>query len=338
MGNADILEKEAHGLLHGEQWQPTQLSSNNVLRVPIDGTLEALKTRHQAFLRRIDERGFLPQDAFTQFKKIAYCRSGDSPNRPFVVFELMTDQGKLSTYPQRKLMKMAGMVRHLAINAMRKTPPPGCDAAWVEQYVAGHVGVEKGSHRQFSYVPLLTVGHGHGDQLIRRVLITCPAANVAWLNHLASQLNGERLAPENQCEFEEGKIPRLLRISGDAVTRCYTHASKIWHSVTPVILPGHDDHKRAKTRKLIQRALTDSGIVEPCEFEWSAVSRFPKSFSAHKTDRRKQPAGYLRPDHLLSQTAVHLTLRFQETKPAGPLILGAGRHYGFGIMANALSE
>jgi hypothetical protein len=27
------------------------------------------------------------------------------------------------------------------------------------------------------------------------------------------------------------------------------------------------------------------GIDQPCEFEWSAFSRFPKSLSAHKYDR-----------------------------------------------------
>ena len=32
----------------------------------------------------------------------------------------------------------------------------------------------------------------------------------------------------------------------------------------------------------------------------------------HKYGRDKRPAGYIRPDHLLSQTAVHLKLRFND--------------------------
>jgi CRISPR-associated protein Csb2 len=101
-----------------------------------------------------------------------------------------------------------------------------------------------------------------------------------------------------------------------------------------VILPGHDDHKPAKTRKLIEKALAQSGIEQPCDFEWSAFSRFPKSYSAHKYDTSGKPAGYIRPNHLLSQTAVHLTLRFKNgIKVPGPLAIGAGRHCGLGIFA-----
>lgn len=117
----------------------------------------------------------------------------------------------------------------------------------------------------------------------------------------------------------------------------HTRPSQIWHSVTPVILPGHDDHKPAKTRKPIERALIDSGIVNPCEYEWGAVSRFRKSYSAHKHDRHKRPTGYLRPDYLLSQTVVHLTPRFSDAEVSGPIVIGAGRHYGFGLMLQVSS-
>jgi len=116
--------------------------------------------------------------------------------------------------------------------------------------------------------------------------------------------------------------------------RFYTERANTWASVTPVILPGHDDHRPEKTRKLIERALAQSGIEQPCEFEWSAFSRFPKSLSARKYDKNKKLTGYVRPDYLNSQTAVHLTLRFREnvTVP-GPLVIGAGRHIGLGLMA-----
>jgi CRISPR-associated protein Csb2 len=101
--------------------------------------------------------------------------------------------------------------------------------------------------------------------------------------------------------------------------------------VVPVILPGHDDRSGVKTRKLIERALEQSGVSGRCEFEWSAFSRFRKSLSAHKYGRDKRPAGYLRPDHLLTMTAVHLTLKFPFAVP-GPMAIGAGRHCGFGVM------
>ncbi|MBA2113808.1 type I-G CRISPR-associated protein Csb2 [Bremerella alba] len=221
---------------------------------------------------------------------------------------------------------------------MKQSSPYGCDEQWGERYVAGHAGKSKSQHRQFSYIPMPSIGHKHGDRFIRRALITAPAGDEQWLRHLAERLQGELLKPEKACEFEEGQIPRLLKIPGDSVTRCFTRASNVWHSVTPAILPGHDDHITSKTQRLIEKALADFGIVQPYQYKWNTVSRFPKSFSAHKTDRNKRPAGYLRLDHLLSQTAVHLTLRFQDSEPFGPLIIGGGRYYGFGLMANVFSD
>lgn len=80
------------------------------------------------------------------------------------------------------------------------------------------------------------------------------------------------------------------------------------------------------------------GIEQPWEFEWSAFSRFPKSFSAHRYDRDGRPTRYVRPDHLVSQTAVHVTLRFKDgLKMPGPIAIGAGRHCGFGLFAAAES-
>ena len=137
--------------------------------------------------------------------------------------------------------------------------------------------------------------------------------------------------------YGEQGPPTIVRIYRDIVGRRYTAAANRWASVTPVILPGHDDRKPAKTRKLIKTALAQSLIDQTCEFEWSPFSRFPKSLSAHKYDKRgpeKSRTGYLRPTHLETQTAVHLTLQFNDdAKVPGPLIIGAGRHCGFGLMA-----
>jgi len=120
----------------------------------------------------------------------------------------------------------------------------------------------------------------------------------------------------------------------DNIARLYTQPANAWASVTPVILPGHDDKKPAKTRKLIEKALAQAGIEQSCQFEWSAFSRFPKSLSAHKYDKQKRPIGYIRPKHLQTQTAVHLTLRFNDdVKVPGPIAIGAGRHCGLGLFA-----
>jgi len=165
-------------------------------------------------------------------------------------------------------------------------------------------------------------------------MIVAPLGDDAWLDHVARHLAGRMLEPVCGDEFAGRAPPLLVPVRHDNMARMYTQPANAWASVTPVILPGHDDHKSEKTRKLIEKALAQSGIEQPCEFEWSASSRFPKSLSAHKYDRDGRLTGYIRPDHLQTQTAVHLTLRFKnDLRVPGPLAIGAGRHCGLGVFA-----
>ena len=267
------------------------------------------------------------------FEQVLYTSSERLIGRPAIVFELQNDDDSFFRYRQDRLIHLAGMVRCLAIKAMGKSPPQGVAGDWVESYVAGHVLNANTEHRQFSYIPLPSIGHAHTDPSIRRVMIVAPLGDDTLLTHLARRLEGERLKPTPQTNLEHP--PTLARVQNDKVARFYTTYANQWASVTPVILPGHDDHKPDKTRKLIEKALQQSGIDQSCEFEWSAFSHFTKSLSAHKYDRHKRPTGYIRPDHLLNQTAVHLKLRFNDgLKIPGPLSIGSGRHCGLGLMAS----
>jgi len=217
---------------------------------------------------------------------------------------------------------------------MRASSPEdiGNPTDWVRSYVAGHRDAESTEHRQLSYLPLPSIGRPHTDPSVRRVMIAAPLGDDRFLLHLARLLSGQKLIPTDRTRLDDP--PTLVRVHRDNVADCYIQPATTWASVTPVILPGHDDHKPDKTRKLIEKALQQSGIDQPCEFEWSAFSHSPQSLSAHKYGRDKRPAGYIRPDHLLSQTAVHLKLRFSDgVKVPGPLAIGAGRHCGLGLFA-----
>lgn len=317
-----------------EKWEVAKGGGTSVLRCPVFGSLNALMERYSAFLDRLADNTFNPVSPLTAYQAVPYRRSSDPVGQPVECFELRNADDSYCTYPQQKLIHIAGMVRHLAKEAMQQSSPIGVSEDWVERYVVGHRDSNNGNHHQFSYLPLPSIGHMHVDQAVRRVIIAASVGDDMWLEHLAARLSGRQLKPENHNEFGPKGAPYLARIAGDNVTRCYTRAARVWHSVTPVILPGHDDHKPAKTRRLIERALDNAGITQQCEYEWSPQSRFRKSYSAHKYDRHKKATGYLRPDHLASQTAVHLTLRFLNSEPSGPIALGAGRHCGFGLMTN----
>lgn len=241
------------------------------------------------------------------------------------------------------MIHLAGMVRHLAIEQMLnpKFLPDGVSKDWVNEYIAGHGHSEK-PHQQLSYVPLPSIGHEHADPAIRRILIVAPYGDEKLLENLAKRLAGQQLVPEIGNEFKGHDAPLLVPIRTDNVTRNYTATASTWHSFTPVILDGHVKGTGNSTdhHSWIAKALSRAGIEQPCDFQWSPFSRFRKSFSAHKYDKDKRPQGFLRPKHLLSQTAVHLTIRFHDGTPSktpvavpGPLLIGAGRHCGLGLFA-----
>lgn len=331
-GNAELLTDSQVAQLIGERWEPASDRSGTPLRVPIAGTLEALIRRHTAFLNRLSDDGFRPVPPLTVFQTVNYRRTTDPIERPCTVFQLVSPDGSPFSYPQDKLIHIRGMVRHLAIEAMMREQPRGVPEDWVNNYVRGKARPGEDNHRQFSYIPLPSIGMDHTDPSIRRVMITAPPGDEAWLKFLENRLLGQQLVPDPEFCTLLKNPPILTRPLSRSGYDRYVQTAKEWASVTPVILPGHDDHSPAKTRKLIEKALAQSGVNVPCEYEWRAISWFPKSLPAYKYDRHKRPIGYFRPSHLVNLTAVHLRLTF-ETDISGPLVIGAGRHCGLGLMA-----
>lgn len=333
VADAAVISNKQGLALEGERWLPTR-GQGTPLRVTLKGTVEDLVRRHDDFLRRISPDGFRPVPSLRAYQTQAYRCIGAPVQLPYRVFELRDADGARFRYPAKRLIHIAGMVRHVAITAMRLSPPPGCGEEWVDTFVAGHMREVVKEHRQISYIPIQSIGHLHTDPGVRRILIAAPPGEFAWLNHLARQLAGQMLEPVYGNEFNAAENPLLIPIRYDSVIGFYVRPSNVWASTTPVILPGHDDHKPAKTRKLIEKALAQSGLEQECDFEWSTFPRFRKMLSAHKYDRSGKPTGYIRPDHLITNTAVHLTLRFKNgTRLPGPLTIGAGRHCGLGIFA-----
>ncbi len=317
--------------IKGTRWtpRPQVLPSADALRVPRAGSLSDLHYAYSKNVCRIidftERRGTIRPKIFD---RVVYTNSARPLGRPCQLFSLRTTTGELSREPQAKLMHVAGMVRHAAIAAMRACPPPGAPdpAKWIETSAAGHRNGND-NHHQFSYVPLPSIGHPHADCDIRRVMIVAPFDQESNLRHLAQQLNGWRFEREGG-----GEAPILEQIRDDNVTRQYTDRSATWATVTPIILPGHDDHKPAKTKKLLDTALRQSGVEQPCEFTWSSMPNFRHSLPAFKHDRQGRHIGYFRPNHLDKFTLVHARLTFTTPVP-GPMIIGAGRHCGFGVCA-----
>jgi len=341
-GDGRILEDDQVGQLDGVRWypKPGTMREDGLLRVPRKattargGSMTDLRSAHQSALNRIEHGKPLRTVEKPQvFDRVFYASTERPIGRPHVVFALRDERDESYCYPHAKLIHIAGMARCASIKAMAEFPPYGIENApgWVESFVAGHRSEGQNDHRQFSYVPLPSIGHEHADAMIRRLMITAPFGCEAELRHLAAQLDGEQLRPEGGAAG-----PVLDMIGHDGVTRQYLGPSKVWASVTPIILPGHDDHKPGKTIKLIERALAQSAIEQRCQFTWGTLPYFNNCLTASKYDRNGRRIGCFRPDHLNGLTAVHIRISF-ERPVAGPLTIGAGRHCGLGTLA-ALNE
>ncbi|MEX0641972.1 MAG: type I-U CRISPR-associated protein Csb2, partial [Pirellulales bacterium] len=226
-GNATVRTDMEMADLQGDVWRPALSVTDTELRTPIGGTLHALIIKHQAFLDRIsrDARGnesFNPVPPLTAFRVVGYRRPNDPVRCPSVVFALRGDDGSFFGYPQDKLIHIAGMVRHLAMEAMTKSRPESVADDWVERYVAGHARSNVAEHRQLSYLPLPSIGHRHTDQAVRRVMIVAPMGDDQLLSHLARMLAGQQLKPTAQTKLAHP--PTLVRVREDTVARCYTGA------------------------------------------------------------------------------------------------------------------
>ena len=83
------------------------------------------------------------------YEQVFYAGAERPLGRPYAVFELRNDDGTRFRYPQERLVHIAGMVRHLAIELMSVSPPKivGKSDEWVRSYIAGHCGDESKQHR-----------------------------------------------------------------------------------------------------------------------------------------------------------------------------------------------
>lgn len=174
---------------------------------------------------------------------------------------------------------------------------------------------------QIACLPLPTVGHLHADGLIRRVMLRVPDAEI--LHRLTWALDGWEL------RADESPVALLSLIEErDTVVAQFTRASQWWETATPVVLPGYDrlGERKHKTEKLIGRALAQSGFeLAQVRDVWYQMA--PWRLHGHRAGAY-QVAEYMR------YPQYHVRLCFQDPVK-GPVVLGAGRYFGLGLMAHS---
>jgi CRISPR-associated protein Csb2 len=362
-----LSSSEADGL-EGERWEPAAPGGVAHLRVPTPGTFDALVTRYAAFLGRLGKQGFVPVPPLTAFAVVGYRRPTDTASRPFVAFELRTPDFERSRPfdPTRYACAVAGMVRNALADFAKKMQPFGWTDEDINTFIHGHTPDGNGpahgpaATRRFAYLPVPSLERrGDGKVVvtaIRRVLVVGPPGSdreVAWARVLA----GHELTPlDNTPRAALRLIDRpLAALLTDPNLKPYVGTAQVWSTVTPVVLPGHDEasprtverrarmaadeaarqrireQAAARTEKLLRRAFEQAGmppeLVRKASLEWRQVG-FRAGVDLATRYRRPESCR-LPPYHV----RVHWPVPIR-----GPLVAGSGRYRGLGIFAAEASE
>ncbi|WP_437715195.1 type I-U CRISPR-associated protein Csb2 [Sorangium sp. So ce448] len=313
---------DAAGGIRGERWIPGR-HGGRTLRRPIAGTFDALERKHTQFLQRLDRGTFRPVPPLSTFALEPYSRVTDPAPRPFVAFRLIEPitGDRLSLDPPRRARDVAAWVRH-AVAELCEGWPFGS----AETLVHGHgqdVDARNVPPARFSFVPLPTITPRSGRaEGIARVMVAAPPGLDEQLAWMQSHLAGYDLVWEGEPVAFLDPLP-----SNDWVLSRYVMASEQWSTVTPVVLPGHDDRSPRKAERLLRKAFLQAGfepeVVDAIEeLEWRKVGFRPGVDVASR---------YLPPDKV-SGPMYHVRVRFSGPQ-VGPVAIGSGRFRGMGVFA-----
>ncbi len=300
--------------------------------IPVPGYLDDLSATYQRYCKRHSGRGV---DAFTRamnYGEQRYRRVlGGTPPVAIFLLRRLDNEADWFSVPWAFSMRVAAWMRHAVAEALLEE---GYSESQVNEYVLGHG--DDGHRRHMSFVPVPSIGGPHADGAVRRVMVVEPADAdgsirdlLQWklapsiLQRLLESNGGpRRTAPV--CSLAEGSRndPVFLRYLPK-------HPQCVWHSVTPVVLHGHNSLRRKfslrKTEELLYQALDNSGygrhLIEEMQFQPAPL--WPRTEGA---------LAMRVPEHLRKWPRYHVAVTFRESVP-GPVLVGIGRHYGIGLFA-----
>ena len=374
--NATILDRDEMERQPGRRWHPTPDDPRNALRVPVAGTLDELNQRYATFLRRVGPESFAPVPPLSKFRLISYLTGAEAPSIPFAAFSLLTpNAGGFRPFdPVRNGIHVAGMLRHAAASENIAAALGWADEK-VQRMIHGHAERRGEPHQptdgpRFAFIPLPSIeSRGKGSALLvgsaRRALVLGVRGTTAEeVQHLARLLAAQSLIDEHT-EQPAALLARLPQ--ADAMVRRYTGEATTWATVTPVVLPGHDNPRKLRralspndaiaakpldaeqqrrllstlnrrTDFLLRKAIRHAGfpdeLAKYAEIDWSGSGFWPGTDLA---------ARYAIPAVLRRFRRLHVRISWRDADGSpivipGPLCFGSGRFVGLGLFAPERNE
>lgn len=347
VGHGAVVEDARLAELAAQQkaWEPRS-DGRRDLRVPTRGTLADLERRHAAFLSRtsFDAPTLRPPPALSIFAITRYARTDQPRTTDIAGFTLMrVESDNFRAFEAtRRGMAVAGMLRYAVRTAAERA---GWDEARVHASVLGH---GKGDEARLLLVPVPSIeprgARGETAGAVRRVMVFSTddrSDDAAWA---ARVLGGMDLIDE-----ETGEVQAVLAATShnDRVLSRYVSESSTWVTVTPMLLPGHDDPGRLREKlrivkgsdeqkslierltkrreALVRKALRQAGLVD--ELAFSAEIETRETGFIAGVDKASR---FAVPSHLAKSPRLHVKLTWPK-QVAGPLCIGRGRFSGLGL-------
>lgn len=332
------------------RWAPEPRGGRIALRAPKRQTRRLLEEKHNRFLNRLADETLqsVPSLSSAAFESIGYSTEEDHSPFPFAAFSLLKADGSgFQAYRKTTGCEVAGMARHCVRTAAENSGWPEDEIA---RFVLGH-GERKGNRHQpvgsvrFGYVPLPSIekrdknGPPNHLGMIRRLLLFSPDRGaVAKLLWARQTLSGQVFKPERN---QEPALVSVLPDSDPTIQRYINGPGRsavgatTWTTVTPVILPGHDDKRGSKTEGLLRKAIVQAGfsqsLADNAALDWTKSSFVPGAEHAQR---------YFVPKHLKDYPRYHVRITWRNSAGipipvAGPIVIGGGRYFGTGLFVGA---
>lgn len=353
------LTEEAHEVLDGLAARLTRLGHSSslvscrVVRAVPDVNLLPSRTgttslRHvqpgqlaELEGRFASHQGILPRAL--PYANVWYCEAQphastaeDEPNTAgdWLVFEFLHGS---RTFPAMRTVEVATALRSAIFRFANEPIPEG---------LSGHTpDGSPTSEPHVAFLPLPFAGRLHGDGRLLGVAVSVPNGVNQATRHSLYRAVGkwERQVRDLKLVFgRQGEI-RLRRLQGRGLATLRRHAwrgpSRHWASVTPIALPRHPGRLRGGTSSArarawlaaetaVRAAVVHVGLPEPSAAQVSLAPFVTGVRATHAFPPFRQPDKNGMP---VRRQLVHAAITF-DRKVCGPLMLGAGRFVGLGLM------
>lgn len=241
----------------------------------------------------------------------------------------------------------------LVAKAIRDTIQAGYGALGLDvpEIVSGHAS--DGSPTRLPHlaiVPLTFAGYAHADGHVMGFALVPPRGSglledPTFLGALRTRRDKEtadgrgyltvssRAGTEPAVAFSFGLGPTVEPTSSSLDPARYAGISRTWATVTPLVLDRHlkdRDDVEQETAALIAAACSNIGLPTPIRIAVGKHSTWEGAVSAAPSGKNPRWMRWRLPPSFASRKLVHALIEFDESV-GGPVVLGAGRHFGLGL-------